>query len=281
MRNPRNDPLGSPESGPTPNPSRKREGSESGGKPTASRMGERRDGREQSPHSRLREGPGVGTSSERRCVLTGETSARDDLVRLAVSPDGLVLPDALAKAPGRGAWLGVDRTALETAMANGKLRGALARAFKTGKLDIPDDLAERTEAALRRALLDRLGLEQRSGRLILGSDKIANAARQGGVAALYHAADASRDGTHKLDKAWRVGLDEEGSGRTGYTLPLDREALSVALGRENVVHLALADAQSAQRVALPLGRLQSFLGAAEAADNRSDGDSGSTSCTAA
>ena len=209
-------------------------------------------------------------TSERRCVLTGETGSRGDLVRLAVSPDGDVLPDALAKAPGRGAWIGVSRGELEAAMANGRLRGALARAFKTGGLTIPDDLPQRTADALEKAFLQRLGLEMRSGRLILGSDRIAEQARMGRVAALYHAADASEDGRRKLDQALRVGLEEEGSGRRGTVLPLDREALSMALGRDNVVHLALADAKSAERVHSPLARLQTFLGAAPAAGNSED-----------
>jgi hypothetical protein len=34
----------------------------------------------------------------------------------------------------------------------------------------------------------------------------------------------------------------------------------VALGRDNVVHLALADAAAARRVLVPLQRLQAFLG---------------------
>ncbi|APE26923.1 putative nucleic-acid-binding protein / ribosomal protein L7Ae family protein [Aurantiacibacter gangjinensis] len=202
-------------------------------------------------------------------MLTGRNAARDELVRLAVSPDGDVLPDANAKAPGRGAWIGVSRQELEDAIASGRLKGALSRAFKTGALAIPADLPVRLAGALEKALLDRLGLEMRSGRLILGSDRIANDARMGKVAALYHAADAKEDGRRKLDQAWRVGLDEEGSGRHGETLPLDRQALSVALGRENVVHLALADAKSAQRVSVPLARLQMYLGAGEAAPSLS------------
>jgi predicted RNA-binding protein YlxR (DUF448 family) len=209
---------------------------------------------------------GRGDASERRCILTGRTAARDELVRLALSPEGDVLPDALARAPGRGAWIGVTRTELEAALANGKLKGALQRAFKSGRVAIPDALPEMIENALRRAFLDRLGLEMRTGRLILGSDRIAGEARSGGVAALYHAADASEDGSRKLDQAWRVGEDAEGTGLCGIRLPLDRTALSVALGRDNVVHLALADAKSAERVAAPLQRLLNFLGSAEAAD---------------
>jgi uncharacterized protein len=209
--------------------------------------------------SRLREG------SERRCVVSGRSGARDEFVRLALSPEGAVLPDALAKAPGRGAWIGVDRVELAAAVASGKLKAALSRAFKSGQLAIPDDLAELTEKALLRALLDRLGLEMRAGRLILGSDRIAGEARMGKIAALYHAADASDDGSRKLDQAFRVGNDAEGTGLSGSRLPLDRAALSVALGRDNVVHLALADRASAERVAIPLRRLQSFLGGRPAA----------------
>ena len=198
---------------------------------------------------------------ERRCVLTGEHGSRAALVRLAVSPEGLVLPDANAKAPGRGAWIGVGRGALEEAIAKGRLKAALARAFKSGALAIPADLPARVEEALRRALTDRLGLEMRSGTLILGAQRIAETARGGGAAALFHASDSSEDGRKKLDQAWRVGQQREGSGERGAILPLDRAALSVALGRENVVHLALADAKAAERVGVPLQRLLHFLGA--------------------
>ncbi|WP_347303419.1 DUF448 domain-containing protein [Croceibacterium sp. TMG7-5b_MA50] len=217
---------------------------------------------------------------ERRCILSGDNAGRDAMLRLALGPGGEgglqpVLPDPLARAPGRGAWVGVDRAALSAALGNGKLKGALARAFRTGALAIPDDLPDLAQAGLTRAFTERLGLEFRAGRLILGSDRIARAAREGKVAALYHAADASADGARKLDQAWRVGREAEGTGLAGTTLPLDRAALSVALGRDNVVHLALTDHGSAQRVSGPLQRLLNFLGApadgAQLTQARNDG----------
>lgn len=206
------------------------------------------------------------TRPERKCILSGEVAPRDSLIRLAISPDGpdsvaQVLPDLLARAPGRGAWLGVSRAELETALTKGKLRGALARAFKGAKLAVPEDLPDRIELGLTRLLSDRLGLEMRAGKLILGSDRIAEKARSGRVAMLMHANDASDDGSRKLDQAWRVGRDVEGSGAQGIRLPLDRAALSVALGRDNVVHLALADRKSAERIMPVLARLLHFLGA--------------------
>ena len=226
------------------------------------------------PNERLTAETSV-SQPERKCILSGEHGARDTLIRLAVSPPGpegacIVLPDALARAPGRGAWIGVSRGELETALAKGKLKGALMRAFGPsldgGRLDIPEDLGARIEAALVRALTDRLGLEMKGGRLLLGSDRIAEQARMGRVRWLAHAADASPDGARKLDQAWRVGSDAEGSGMAGLRLPLDRAALSVALGRDNVVHLALTDPAAARRIAATLQRLLHFQGQAEATD---------------
>jgi len=204
----------------------------------------------------------IGDQAERTCVLSGEKAARNALVRLAISPDGEVLPDALAKAPGRGAWLGISRPDLEKALAKGKFSGAMKRAFKGAPITYAADLPDRIEVALKRAVTERLGLELRSGKLLLGSDRIADNARMGKVAWLAHAADASADGSRKLDQAWRVGSDAEGSVLAGVRLPLDRAALSVALGRDNVVHLALTDAAAAARLAVPLGRLMRFLGPA-------------------
>lgn len=212
------------------------------------------------PHNERVSSDIVDASPERTCILSGEKAARDALIRLAVSPDGEVLPDALAKAPGRGAWLGVSRPVLETALNHGKFAGAMKRAFKGAPVRIGDDLPERIEVALRRAFTDRLGLELRAGKLLLGSDRIADHARAGKVAWLGHAGDASEDGSRKLDQAWRVGSDAEGSTLAGTRLSLDRAALSVALGRDNVVHLALTDAAAAARLAVPLGRLMRFLG---------------------
>jgi len=192
---------------------------------------------------------------KRSCILTRRTAPREELIRLALGPDGQVAPDVRARAPGRGAWIGVGRKALDEANAKGKLKGALTRAFKTGDIDVPADLGERIEAALRQQALDRLGLEARSGMLINGAERVETAARQGKVAQLIHAADAGEDGRKKLDQAWRVG----GGDSQGLVFPVERTILSVALGRENVVHIALTDAAAARRVTHAIARWQAFI----------------------
>jgi uncharacterized protein len=196
----------------------------------------------------------------RSCILTRERADPARLIRLALAPDGRVLPDVRAKAPGRGAWIGVARPELEQALAKGKLRGALARAFKTGELTVPDDLPELIAAALERNALDRLGLEARAGTIATGAERIETAARSGKLHALYHAADASEDGRRKLAQAWRVGSDREGSDLKGLALPVERPILSLALGRENVVHIGVIDRTAAGRLGEALDRWLHFIG---------------------
>jgi predicted RNA-binding protein YlxR (DUF448 family) len=234
MRNPRNDPASV-----TPRPPGHR------GKRTTTTL---------RPAREPREGP------ERSCILTRETGERARLVRLALSSDGEVLPDVHAKAPGRGAWIGVDRAELDAAIAKGRLKGALSRAFKTQAITIPDDLSDRIASALRRAALERLGLESRSGKLVTGGERIEKAARSGQLHALFHAADAGADGAGKLAQAWRVGTDREGSGAKGLVLPVERTILSLALGRENVVHVGVTDRPAASRVGEAIARWLHFIG---------------------
>ena len=196
-----------------------------------------------------------GTGPERTCILTRACRPKEQLIRLALGPDGSVAPDVRARAGGRGAWIGVGRTALEEAQAKGKLKGALARAFKTSDFVIAPNLSEMIETALRKAALDRLGLEARGGSLLTGGERIEQAARSGKVHLLIHAADAGEDGNRRLDQAWRVG----GGPQAGLVFPEGRPILSMALGRENVVHVALTDAAAARRVTHAIDRWQAFI----------------------
>lgn len=213
------------------------------------------------------ETPGVNTEAAepaddpiRRCILTGERAPRGGLLRLALAPDGLILPDLRAKAPGRGAWIGVARAELDTALAKGKLKAALARAFKTSDFTLPDDLPERIAQGLEQAFRDRLGLEARAGALVIGGERIERAARDGKLRLLLHASDAGADGRRRLDQAWRVGSDQEGSELKGLVLPFARPILSMALGRENVVSLGITDPGAARRLRDALDRWLHFIG---------------------
>ncbi|WP_407695715.1 DUF448 domain-containing protein [Sphingomonas changnyeongensis] len=202
----------------------------------------------------------AAADAERKCILTGQRADRDGLVRLALGPDGQVLPDVRAKAPGRGAWISADRTILDGAAARGRLEQALARAFRQPRIGVPEDLADRIAGQLERAALDRLGLEARAGTVLTGSERIETAARQGRVALLLHARDAAPDGSRRLDQALRVGSDAEGTALRGLVIAAPRAILSAALGRENAVHVGVVDAGAARRIGAALDRWHGFIG---------------------
>ena len=59
--------------------------------------------------------PRATASVERRCIVTGDTRDKADLIRFVVGPDGSVVPDIEGKLPGRGLWVSAERQTLETA----------------------------------------------------------------------------------------------------------------------------------------------------------------------
>jgi predicted RNA-binding protein YlxR (DUF448 family) len=209
-------------------------------------------------HGTAAERSAGNSEPERTCILTRAKGSKDELIRLALGPNGQVGPDVRARAPGRGAWVSVGREELDRANAKGKLKGALSRAFKTGEIAVPEDLGAQTEAALRQAALDRLGMEARSGKLINGAERVETAARSGKVYLLIHSADAGEDGRKRMDQAWRAGGSRELGFDRGLVFPEGRTILSMALGRENVVHVALTDPAAAARVSQTLARWRAF-----------------------
>ncbi len=204
------------------------------------------------------EPPAAAKRSERRCLLTGEASPRAGLIRLALSPDGVVLPDLGGKLPGRGGWISADRALFDTVAGRGRLKGALSRALKTQAFTLPDDLGLRIESGLLQRLIGRLGLENRAGNLIFGSDRVREQLGKGKIRLLLHAADARPDGAERMDGMARAVSESAGFAIPHHRLPLNRQALSAALGRDNPVHIGVTEPGAAARVQADLLRLTGF-----------------------
>ncbi|WP_417459639.1 DUF448 domain-containing protein [Kordiimonas sp.] len=194
---------------------------------------------------------------ERRCILNHEAKPEDVLVRLALGPDGMIVPDVAARLPGRGMWVSVDGDALRAAVKDGKLAKAASRSLKTTirRESVPEDLVDLLDRLLSRRCLDRLGLEKRAGNLVTGFDKIKIALTKKGAgkpALLFAASDGADDGRRKIKAA--VGAD------VPVVSLFDREVLSKALGRENVVHALLLSSGGAEKLKADIGRLLSLRG---------------------
>jgi predicted RNA-binding protein YlxR (DUF448 family) len=194
---------------------------------------------------------------ERRCVLTMSAEPTEKMVRLALGPEDTLVPDIAARLPGRGVWVTADGPKLEKAVSDGSLHKAAARSLKAKlpKGAVSEGLVVMIEGLLVRRVLDRLGLEQRAGNLVTGFDKIKAALGKkasGRPQLIVTATDGADDGQRKIQTA--VGSD----------MPVvrlfDREALSKALGRENVVHIVLFESGGTEKLKADISRLLSLRG---------------------
>lgn len=188
---------------------------------------------------------------ERRCLVSGAAGAADTLIRFAVDPGGNVVPDVAGRLPGRGLWVTAGRGLVDQAVAKKLFARAARRQVRA-----PQDLAAQTEAALAQRCGEFLGLARRAGEVYTGFDAVAAALASGKVAVLVTAADAGAHGREKL------GGKARGLPAVDW---LAAEELSLALGRENVVHAALAPGGLGERFLREARRLRGFRGVGEAA----------------
>lgn len=192
--------------------------------------------------------PEIGDPRERRDIVSGEVRPETGLIRFVADPEGVVTPDLARRLPGRGLWVAADRAAVETAAR----KGLFARAAKA-KLSAPADLADRVETLILKRLLDGLGLARKAGELTFGFAKVLEAVKAGKAAILIEAIDGAADGRRKLLAA------AHGARASPRLIGLFGAAeLSLALGGENVIHVAFLAGRGAHRWTSDVERLSGF-----------------------
>jgi predicted RNA-binding protein YlxR (DUF448 family) len=199
------------------------------------------------PEAPLPDPPPSG-SRERTCIVTRQALPEERLIRFVAGPDGTVVPDLARKLPGRGLWVEALRGAVEQAAR----KNAFARAAKA-PLKAPPDLADQVENLLRSRLLQALGLARRAGELTWGFEKVGAAIASGRLAWMIEAADGAPDGRRKLLQiAARQPVPPRLIGL------YSSAELGLALGLENVIHLAFLAGRGAERWTLDVERLSGF-----------------------
>ena len=180
---------------------------------------------------------------ERRCVVTGESLARDPLLRFVAAPDDTLVFDAAEKLPGRGCYVSADPVLLQHAID----KKLFARALKS-KVTVPGNLAEIVITQITARVLAALGLAKKSGALALGEEAVEQSMLHGTALLTCVASDASpRTAADLATKAVRHEL--------GFiALPMDAATLGPALGRDNTVYLTLLDLKGSTAVAAALTR---------------------------
>ena len=190
----------------------------------------------------------AAAARQRRDLVTGAVMDEAALIRFVAGPDGAVVPDLARKLPGRGLWVEASRDSVTTAAK----KGLFSRAAKA-RLNAAPDLADQVEEALKRRLLNGLGLARRCGALISGFEKVSAAIVAGKAAWMIEASDGAHDGRRKL-----LALARKSPRQTELFGLFGFAQLGLALGGENVIHLALLAGRNADHWALDAERLARF-----------------------
>ena len=195
--------------------------------------------------------------SLRRCVVTGESLPPEALIRFVAGPDRALVPDLARELPGRGIWVRATRDDIAEAVRRKAFGRAFARAGGPSDVVVPPDLPDLLADLLARRTCHWLGLARRAGGVVAGFEKVREAIGKGEVRILVQASDGGTDGLNKLRRL-NPGLE--------VVETLSSAELSLALGRENVVHAALQPGRLAARFLGEARRLAGFRRNAGAAD---------------
>lgn len=192
-------------------------------------------------------------SRERRCIVSGDVLPEGKLIRFVAGPGGEITPDIAAKLPGRGIWVGANSVALFAACE----KNLFAKAAKA-KVKVAGDLVARVERLLVQRMQSDLGMARRSGQIVLGFDAVLTALKSDTPPmVLIEASDGAEDGKRKL-----FGAAHARSLKIETIECLTSAELSVAVGRENVIHAALKSGRLQERLSMDAERLSGFRSAA-------------------
>ena len=187
---------------------------------------------------------------ERMCLVTRNVQPETELIRFALSPDGVVSPDLKCKLPGRGVWVGAQLELVQQAVR----KNIFSRGFET-KTVKTDGLADLITVLMRKDALSVLSLANRAGLVTNGFEKVlAQLARRENLVILA-ANDASEDGKKKIAARARA-TQIEAKTITIFT----SDEISLALGQTNVVHAALEHGGLTDRLVDAAQRLETYLG---------------------
>ncbi|WP_084395853.1 RNA-binding protein [Henriciella aquimarina] len=195
----------------------------------------------------------TGGGPHRQCIVTRESLPQDALIRFVRSPDGVAVPDVLAKLPGRGAWVKADRASVEKAIKT----DAFSRAFKAKTAPI-DDMTALIEDQLVQRCLGLLGMARKAGEVILGFDQVRDYLRKDSPGHLIEASDGSEDGRNKVHFLAKAMYDTP---RTAGALT--SAELGMAFGRGRVIHALLQEGPLSDSFGTAYKRLVGFRTAPE------------------
>ena len=187
--------------------------------------------------------------SHATCIVSGTELPKKDMLRLVVSPDGVLLCDVKGKLPAEGIFIQADEDIMRLAFSQGLIQKHLS-------VVIPDDFdiaqfIQNIKNLLDNRIAEWLSMANKSGSLVAGFVKVEKALRNGEIILLIQAGDASDDGRKKLRNIANrdnIAIDES----------MTRDFLSNALAKSDAVHIGILHTQFSREILRESRRLAGF-----------------------
>jgi len=191
----------------------------------------------------------TGKDPQRSCLGCRETRDKKELLRFVLAPDRTLVPDLLARLPGRGAYTCLNSACLRAAAQ----KNQFARSFK-GEVRHggADQLIGQVVARLEERIGSYLALANKAGKVVSGSDLVMGLIKKQRAGTVFLATDISTEiGAKVADLAKRYNVP--------HVVILDKERLGALLGKGLRSVVAIELGGFIETVTHEIGKYRNFL----------------------
>lgn len=186
---------------------------------------------------------------QRSCLACREAKDKGGLLRFVLAPDRTLVPDLQQKLPGRGAYTCLKASCLREAAK----KKQFSRGFKGEVLGADaEGLIRQVAEKLEERIASYLSLANKGGKIVSGSDQVAEKLKKGAAPLLFLATDISPDIGEKFRGL--AGL----KGARCYSL-FTKERLGQLLGKELRSVLVVMESGFVASIELEMEKLRNFF----------------------
>jgi uncharacterized protein len=189
------------------------------------------------------------SAPQRSCIACKALRNKNELLRFVLTPEQVLVPDLLAKLPGRGAYTCIDSSCIRMAVQKGQFNRAFKAAVKP--IDV-DGLLTQLWARIKERIGSYISLANKAGQVVSGSDMAVEAMRKKKQGLTFIASDVSLEIGEKLaETAEKCGVPH-------YKV-FDKEHMGALIGKGLRSVVVIESGGLAEKLKDELARYRKFL----------------------
>ena len=161
----------------------------------------------------------------RKCIVSGLSFKKNQLIRFVVSPCEAIVPDVNNKLPGRGIWVQAKLSVLEAAV-----KGKFFQKATNSNVSVEKNLIETICEQIKASLCSQISLARKAGKTVFGANNVKISIRKENFGLLIQASDGSPKEAKRISQT----INQE-----QIINCLRGEEIGAIFSREKVVHCVI------------------------------------------